>query len=47
MVKLKSSMGLMVSVDKRVVDATENVTLDFDGAEEDGGLVLQNNNSCC
>jgi len=39
--------GIDVSVDKRVVDAIKDITLDFEGTENEGGLVLQNNNSCC
>ncbi|MED3654161.1 iron-sulfur cluster biosynthesis family protein [Heyndrickxia sporothermodurans] len=45
--KVEIINGINVSVDKRVVGATENITLDFDGTEEDGGLVLQNSNGCC
>ena len=45
--KVEIINGINVSVDKRVVDATENITLDFEGTEKDGGLVFQNNNSCC
>lgn len=32
--------GINVSVDKRVIDTTENITLDFEGTEKDGGLIL-------
>lgn len=45
--KIEIINGINVSVDKRVVDATENITVDFEGTEKDGGLVFQNNNSCC
>jgi len=45
--KVEIINGINVSVDKRVVDATKNITLDFKGTEEDGGLIFQNNNSCC
>jgi len=44
--KVEIINGINVSVDKRVVDATENITLDFEGTEVDGGLIFKNNNSC-
>ncbi len=45
--KVEIINGINVSVDNRVIDATQQITLDFEGTEEDGGLILQNNNSCC
>lgn len=45
--KVEVINGINVSVDKKVVDATENITLDFEGTEEDGGLVIKENNNCC
>ncbi|MBU8567148.1 adhesin [Virgibacillus pantothenticus] len=45
--KVEIINGINVSVDNRVIDATRNITLDFEGTEEDAGLVLQNNNSSC
>ena len=45
--KVEIINGINVSIDNRVIDATQQITLDFEGTEEDGGLILQNNNSCC
>lgn len=39
--------GIKVSIDKRVVETVQNITLDFEGTGEEGGLVLKGNNSCC
>src|SRR5699024_5772531 len=36
-----------VSVDKRVLYANNDITFDLEGSQNAGGLVLQNNNSCC
>src|SRR5699024_11969614 len=33
--KVETINGINVSVDKRVVDATENITFDFEGTEEE------------
>lgn len=38
---------ITVSIDERVVDIVEDITVDFKGTGEDGGLIVRDDNGCC
>ncbi|MGC5328652.1 adhesin [Brevibacillus sp. SYSU BS000544] len=44
--KIETLNGLTVAIDQRVVDAVQGITLDFEGTEEEGSLVVLGKQSC-